>query len=124
MNKNVGEMVRKMAQKMAKQKTRIGRMAFSKILRSRILKTAVLVASAIAGSILVSAQTLTMNTVAGGAPLPSPVTAINGAIGQPTSVAVDGSGNVYFTSTNSVYKLAGTTRHAHCRHGTPRLPWR
>src|SRR5438552_1800770 len=82
-------------------------MAFYRILRFAVLSTAALAASMIAVSISASAQTLTMNTVAGGAPLPSPVTAINGAIGQPTSVAVDGSGNVYFTSTNSVYKLAG-----------------
>src|SRR5437660_1392770 len=51
------------------------------------------------------AQSYTINTLAGGAPPVTPATALNAAIGQPSSVAVDAAGNVYFTSLNSVFKV-------------------
>ncbi len=53
------------------------------------------------------AQSYTINTLAGGAPLVTPTTALNASVGQPTSVAVDADGNVYFTSHNSVFKVDG-----------------
>src|SRR5436190_6711051 len=68
---------------------------------------------------LAAAQSYTISTVAGGAAPVTPVPAINAAAGQPTSVAADANGNVYFTSLNAIFRidargnltrLAGTTR--------------
>jgi sugar lactone lactonase YvrE len=50
-----------------------------------------------------------VSTVAGGAVQPTPVAALSAAIDQPQRVTVDGSGNVYFTASNAVFKLSGGT---------------
>src|SRR5262249_18879241 len=50
----------------------------------------------------------TITTIAGGAPPTTPVTAVNTSIGQPQNAAADSSGNVYFSSGNSVFKLSST----------------
>ncbi len=59
------------------------------------------------GFVLVSAaaaQPYWISTVAGGAPVPTPVSAVSASI-SPVAVAAAPSGNVYFTSRNAVYKL-------------------
>src|SRR5580704_19153958 len=59
----------------------------------------------LAGSSLAMAQQYTLTTVAGGAPPPTPVTATNTSIGQPSRVTVDSKGNTYFSSGNAVFKI-------------------
>ncbi len=54
-----------------------------------------------------AAQQYSISTVAGGANPLTPVAATSISIGQPRRVAVDNKGNVYFSSGNSVFKLAG-----------------
>ena len=56
------------------------------------------------GAPSLSAQ-YTITTVAGGAPQPTPIAAVKASVGSPLGAATDGSGNVYFTSLNCVYKL-------------------
>jgi uncharacterized protein (TIGR03437 family) len=51
------------------------------------------------------AQQYVISTLAGGAPPANAASAAGVSIGQPNRVAVDGSGNVYFSSLNSVFKL-------------------
>lgn len=53
------------------------------------------------------AQQYTISTVAGGAPPPTPVSALNTSIGQPRKLAISGS-NVYFSTGNSVFKIDGS----------------
>ncbi len=55
------------------------------------------------------AQQYSISTVAGGAPFATPAAATSISIGQPRRVALDSSGNVYFTSGNCVYKMSGST---------------
>jgi trimeric autotransporter adhesin len=50
-----------------------------------------------------------VTTVAGGAIQPTPVPALSAAIVQPQRVTVDGGGNVYFTASNAVFKIANGT---------------
>jgi uncharacterized protein (TIGR03437 family) len=52
-------------------------------------------------------QQYLIKTVAGGAPLATPAPA-QSAIGNPRAVALDSSGNVYFSTGNVVYKLDGS----------------
>jgi uncharacterized protein (TIGR03437 family) len=52
------------------------------------------------------AQQYIISTLAGGAPPASAASAVGVSIGQPRRVAVDGSGNIYFSSLNSVFKLS------------------
>jgi len=54
-------------------------------------------------------QQYTISTVAGGAPPPTPVAALQTTIGAPRRVTVDSGGNVYFTAGNSVFKMSGST---------------
>lgn len=54
-------------------------------------------------------QQYSITTVAGGAPPPTPVAGTSTTIGQPKRVVLDGSGNLYFSSGNSVFKLNGST---------------
>jgi uncharacterized protein (TIGR03437 family) len=61
----------------------------------------------LAGGSLVWAQQYTLTTVAGGAPPATPVAAGNISIGQPSRVMVDSQGNVYFSSSNAVFKIVG-----------------
>ncbi len=51
------------------------------------------------------AQQYIITTFAGGAPPPTPVAAVNTAIGNPYSIATDASGNVYFTGLNCLFKV-------------------
>ena len=69
-----------------------------------------------------------MSTVAGGSVPPTPAPALGTAITQPQRVAIDGSGNVYFTASNAVFKmtasgtltlLAGTGRTGYAGDGGP-----
>jgi uncharacterized protein (TIGR03437 family) len=53
-----------------------------------------------------AAQQYTISTIAGGSPPSSPVPALNASISTPSAIAVDSAGNVYFTSTNCVFKLS------------------
>ena len=50
-------------------------------------------------------QQYSITTVAGGAPVATPVTATSISIGQPRRMAADSAGNLYFTSGNCVYKI-------------------
>jgi uncharacterized protein (TIGR03437 family) len=56
-----------------------------------------------------AAQQYSISTVAGGANPATPVAATSISIGQPRRAAVDSQGNVYFSSFNSVFKIAGGT---------------
>ncbi len=51
------------------------------------------------------AQQYAISTIAGGAPPPTPSPAISAAIGSPQGIAVDASGNVYFTGHNVVLEV-------------------
>src|SRR5438876_166777 len=51
------------------------------------------------------AQQSVISTIAGGAPPPTPITAVNASIGRTYGVATDAAGNVYFTSDNCVFRL-------------------
>src|ERR1017187_7596539 len=56
------------------------------------------------------AQQYVFSTIAGGAPPPTPAMAPAASIGDPTRLATDASGNVYFGSLHSVFKVdAGGT---------------
>jgi uncharacterized protein (TIGR03437 family) len=46
-----------------------------------------------------------ISTVAGGAPPATPAPAAGATIGSPWAVALDGAGNIYFASVNSVFKI-------------------
>src|SRR3984957_1367243 len=54
---------------------------------------------------LAQAQQYVISTLAGGAALPTPVSAVNASIGDPPRVAVDAAGNLYFGSMHSVFKV-------------------
>ena len=56
------------------------------------------------------AQQYVISTIAGGAPPTTPDKALTASIGDPTRVATDAAGNVYFGSLHSVFKVdaAGT----------------
>ena len=56
------------------------------------------------------AQQYVISTIAGGAPPPTPAVALGASIGDPTRLATDAAGNVYFGSLHSVFKVdAGGT---------------
>src|ERR1022692_2586183 len=56
------------------------------------------------------AQQYVISTIAGGAPPPTPAVAKSASIGDPTRLATDAAGNVYFGSLHSVFKVdAGGT---------------
>jgi uncharacterized protein (TIGR03437 family) len=56
------------------------------------------------------AQQYVISTIAGGAPPPTPASAAAASIGDPTRLATDAAGNVYFGSLHSVFKVdAGGT---------------
>src|ERR1017187_3890253 len=56
------------------------------------------------------AQQYVISTVAGGAPPPTPAMATGASVGDPTRLATDSAGNVYFGSLHSVFKVdAGGT---------------
>ena len=86
--------------------------------------------SLLAGTVAALAQPYTMATIAGGSPLPTPVAAVAAPIGQPQRPAVDGSGNLYFSSSHCVFKVdssgvltlvAGTSRPGYSGDGGPAL---
>src|SRR5579872_2640897 len=52
-------------------------------------------------------QQLVISTVAGGAPVPTPIAAANASI-VPTALVADSSGNVYIASVNAIYKMPST----------------
>ncbi len=71
-----------------------------------------------------------VSTIAGGSVPPTPAAALSTGITQPQRVAVDGSGNVYFTASNAVFKMssggtltlvAGTGRVGYSGDGGPAI---
>ena len=61
-----------------------------------------------AGSALAAgagAQQYLISTITGGAPPPSPTTAIGAAIGNATGIVTDAAGNVYVAGLNCVFRL-------------------
>jgi trimeric autotransporter adhesin len=79
-------------------------------------------------SVVALAQQYTISTIAGGAPPPTPSPAITAAIGSPQGIAVDASGNVYFTGQNVVLevdtngiltRVAGNARAGYSGDGGP-----
>src|SRR5947209_2798175 len=52
-----------------------------------------------------SAQQYVISTIAGGAPPSTPQPAVQASIGDPARVAVDASGNAYFTSLHCIFKV-------------------
>jgi uncharacterized protein (TIGR03437 family) len=62
----------------------------------------------LAGASIALAQQYSISTVAGGAPPATPAAAASLSMGQPARVAVDASGNVYFSSSNCVFKIGST----------------
>jgi trimeric autotransporter adhesin len=76
------------------------------------------------------AQQYVISTVAGGAPPPTPITAVTASIPAPKGVAVDNSGNIYFSSDNCVFKInnnglmtrvAGNVRTGYSGDGGPAI---
>ena len=74
------------------------------------------------------AQQYTISTFAGGSPPATPVSASGAAIGLPLRTAIDSGGNLYFSSSNSVFKMdttgvltvvAGTSRAGYSGDGGP-----
>ena len=68
------------------------------------------------------AQQYVISTIAGGAPPNTPASAIQASLGDPTRLASDAAGNVYFSSLHSVFKVdtSGTlTRFANRQPGEP-----
>jgi uncharacterized protein (TIGR03437 family) len=59
----------------------------------------------LAGGSLALAQQYSIMTAAGGAPPATPVAAASISVGQPSRVMLDGKGNVYFSSSNAVFKV-------------------
>ena len=64
--------------------------------------------SLLAGASIALAQQYSISTVAGGAPPATPAAAASISMGQPGRVALDASGNLYFSSSNCVFKIAST----------------
>jgi sugar lactone lactonase YvrE len=54
------------------------------------------------------AQQSVISTIAGGAAMPTPVSAVSASIGDPPRVAVDAVGNFYFGSMHTVFKVDTT----------------
>ena len=69
----------------------------------KLCSTLLLAASGVA-----LAQQYSITTAAGGAPPSTPVAATSTSIGQPSRVAVDKNGNIYFSSANSVFRIDGS----------------
>src|SRR5213593_4017849 len=76
------------------------------------------------------AQQYVISTIAGGAPPPTPVAAVNANIGPTYAVATDAPGNVYFISDDCVFKLdqngvltrvAGDSRAGYSGDGGPAI---
>src|ERR1019366_5712021 len=66
------------------------------------------------------AQQYVISTIAGGAPPPTPAVARSASIGDPTRLATDAAGNVYFGSLHSVFKVdAGGTLTRVAGNGRP-----
>jgi uncharacterized protein (TIGR03437 family) len=63
--------------------------------------------SLLAGASIALAQQYSISTVAGGAPPATPAAAASVSMGQPGRVAIDASGNLYFSSSNCVFKING-----------------
>jgi uncharacterized protein (TIGR03437 family) len=63
----------------------------------------------LAGASVAFAQQYTISTIAGGAPPATPAAASNTSIGAPRRVATDRAGNVYFSSSHTVFKMSGAT---------------
>src|ERR1019366_4068899 len=61
--------------------------------------------SLLAGASLALAQQYSISTVAGGAPPATPAAAASISMGQPARVALDASGNLYFSASNCVFKI-------------------
>ena len=61
--------------------------------------------SLLAGASIALAQQYSISTVAGGAPPATPAAAASVSIGQPGRVALDASGNLYFSASNCVFKI-------------------
>ena len=61
--------------------------------------------SLLAGASLALAQQYSISTVAGGAPPATPAAAASISMGQPARVALDASGNLYFSGSNCVFKI-------------------
>jgi uncharacterized protein (TIGR03437 family) len=75
-------------------------MRFSKTMR---MQTLFLLA---ASASLAVGQQYSITTIAGGAPPTTPATAASTSIGIPRRVAIDSAGNVYFSASNSVFRVA------------------
>jgi uncharacterized protein (TIGR03437 family) len=82
----------------------------------------------LAGASLALAQQYSISTVAGGAPPATPAAAASLSMGQPGRVALDASGNLYFSASNCVFKIdahatvtlvAGTSRAGFSGDGGP-----
>ena len=64
--------------------------------------------SLLAGASIALAQQYSISTVAGGAPPATPAAAASISMGQPGRVALDASGNLYFSASNCVFKIGST----------------
>src|ERR1700690_2215545 len=74
------------------------------------LPRAVLLASVMAWA--ASGQTFTISTLAGSGPppkIPNNVPGTSASLHEPSSVAVDGKGNLFFTDQNTVFRLDAAT---------------
>jgi uncharacterized protein (TIGR03437 family) len=97
-------------------------------LKPTMLLRRILFSLALSIGSLAFGQQYTISTAAGGAPPPTPVVARNTSIGQPVRATLDGAGNLYFSSSNCVFKMdtngvltliAGTSRVGFTGDGGP-----
>ena len=70
-------------------------------MKRKIPLTALLLAS----TAVLPGQQYFISTIAGGAPIHTPVAALNAPLRQPLNVATDAAGNAYFNADNCVFKL-------------------
>src|SRR5438105_725046 len=61
--------------------------------------------AALFGILTITAQQYVISTFAGGAPPPTPRPGVQAYFGDAFGVATDRAGNVYFSASNSVFKL-------------------
>jgi sugar lactone lactonase YvrE len=82
----------------------------------------------LSGGAIAVAQQYTVTTFAGGSPPTTPAPAVSTSIGMPRRITVDAAGNLYFSASNSVFKMdahgvltlvAGNSRSGYSGDGGP-----
>jgi len=74
-------------------------------MRCELLGKLVLVSAAISNLL---AQDYVLTTIAGGAPPPTPMMALQASIGYPSGITIDASGSIFFAALQCVFKIDTT----------------